>query len=119
MTNIYGKGDRGKATRLHAMIVRGFGSCQRCGSTHALQCAHIISRKYGNTRTDLNNAFCLCASCHMYFTDNPVDFGTFTINEIGEDAYGVLLERRQLTSKVDWKKEAMRLNGIARERGLI
>ena len=55
----------------------------------------------------------------MYFTDNPVDFGTFTIEKIGDDAYGVLLEQRQLTSKVDWQEEAKRLNGIARERGLI
>ena len=119
MSNIYGKGDKGKATRLHALIVRDHGSCERCDSTHALQCAHIISRKYSNTRTSLNNAFCLCASCHMYFTDNPVDFGTFTIEKIGEEEYRVLLEQRQLTSKVDWKEEAKRLNGIARERGLI
>ena len=119
MTNIYGKGDKGKATRLHALITRDHGECEKCGSVHALQCAHIISRKYGNTRTDLNNAFCLCASCHMYFTDNPVEFGTFTIDKIGEEAYAVLLQQRQLTSKVDWKQEVERLDGIARERGLI
>ena len=119
MSNIYGKGDKGKATRLHALITRDHGECEKCGSVHALQCAHIISRKYGNTRTDLNNAFCLCASCHMYFTDNPVEFGTFTIDKIGEEAYAVLLQQRQLTSKVDWKQEVKRLDGIARERGLI
>jgi|TARA_B110001454_G_scaffold40792_1_gene40114 hypothetical protein len=55
----------------------------------------------------------------MYFTDNPVEFGTYTIDKIGDEAYGVLLERRQPTSKVDWQEEAKRLNGIARERGLI
>ena len=119
MTNIYGKGDKGKATRLHALITRSYGKCMKCGNTHALQCAHIISRKYGHTRTDLENSFCLCASCHMYFTDNPVDFGHFTIDQIGEENYQGLLDRRRLTSKVDWQAEASRLETIAKEKGLI
>ena len=82
MADIYGKGAKGRATRLHALITRDFGKCMNCGNSHALQCAHIISRKYGNTRTDLENAFCLCASYHMRFTDNPVEFGKFTIDQI-------------------------------------
>ena len=119
MTNIYGKGDKGKATRLHALITRSYGKCMKCGHTHALQCAHIISRKYGHTRTDLDNAFCLCASCHMYFTDNPVEFGQFAIDQIGEENYDRLLEHRRSTSKVDWQAEASRLETIAKEEGLI
>jgi len=119
MTNIYGKGDKGKATRLHALITRAHGECIRCGNSHALQCAHIISRKYAQTRTDLDNSFCLCASCHMYFTDNPVEFGQFTIEQIGEANYTELLRKRQLIQKIDWAVEADRLTTIARERGLI
>ena len=119
MPNIYGKGDKGKATRLHALIIRDHGSCMKCHTTHALQCAHIISRKYSHTRTDLDNAFCLCASCHMYFTDNPVEFGQFTIEQIGDPAYDLLLTKRRDTSKVDWEEEANRLADIAKERGLI
>lgn len=119
MSNIYGKGDKGKATRLHALITRDFGRCMKCGATEALQCAHIISRKYSWTRTDLDNAFCLCASCHMYFTDNPVEFGQFTIDQIGEANYDLLLEKRRSTAKVDWSAEAARLHEIAKERGLI
>ena len=119
MTNIYGKGAKGKATRLHALITRSFGRCMKCGNAHALQCAHIISRKYARTRTDLDNAFCLCASCHMYFTDNPVEFGQFTIDQIGEENYTHLLRERQSIAKVDWDIEAKRLEVIAIERGLI
>ena len=119
MSNIYGKGPKGKATRLHALITRAHGECMRCGNTHALQCAHIISRKYSWTRTDLDNAFCLCASCHMYFTDNPVDFGQFTIDQIGDDNYTALLRKRQSTDKFDWDVEAKRLEEIARDRGLM
>ena len=119
MSNIYGKGPKGKATRLHALITRAHGECMKCGNTHALQCAHIISRMYSWTRTDLDNAFCLCASCHMYFTDNPVDFGQFTIDQIGDDNYTALLRKRQSTDKFDWDVEATRLETIARERGLM
>ena len=119
MSNIYGKGPKGKATRLHALITRAYDKCLRCDNTHALQCAHIISRKYAQTRTDLDNAFCLCASCHMYFTDNPVEFGQFTIDQIGETNYTDLLRKRQVIAKVDWDAEVIRLTEIAKERGLL
>jgi hypothetical protein len=55
----------------------------------------------------------------MYFTDNPVDFGQFTIDQIGDDNYTALLRKRQSTDKFDWDVEATRLETIARERGLM
>jgi hypothetical protein len=55
----------------------------------------------------------------MYFTDNPVEFGQFTIEQIGEANYTELLRKRQLIQKIDWAVEADRLTTIARERGLI
>lgn len=73
----YGKGAKGKAGHLHSKIIRSIGICEHCGGNNALQCAHILSRRYTATYTDLRNAFCLCASCHHYFTDHPVDFGKF------------------------------------------
>ena len=84
-----------------------------------LQCAHIISRKYSWTRTDLDNAFCLCASCHRFFTDNPVEFGIFTIDKIGDDKFDELIEKRNCIDKFDWEEEADRLKVIAKEEGLI
>lgn len=112
MADIYGKGAKGKATRLHAQIIRSRGECEACGSTNALQCAHIISRKYARTRTMLENAFCLCASCHMRFTDNPVEFGTFTLDKIGDEIYVMLLAERNRIDKVDWEEEVCRLKQI-------
>jgi hypothetical protein len=119
MSNIYGKGAKGKATKLHALIVRSRGRCEKCGSGHVLQCAHIISRKYSWTRTDLDNAFCLCASCHRFFTDNPVEFGIFTIDKIGDDMFDELILKRNSIDKFDWEEEAKRLNAIAKEEGLL
>lgn len=113
MADIYGKGAKGRATRLHALITRDFGKCMKCGNTHALQCAHIISRKYAKTRTDLNNAFCLCASCHMKFTDNPVDFGKFVIDKIGNKNFSKLRKKAyNTTKKMDWEEEYKRLKEI-------
>lgn len=79
MSDMYGRGKKGTATRLHSKVIRALGICERCGesSYESLQCAHIISRKYNATRTDLRNAFCLCATCHAYFTDHPAEFGRF------------------------------------------
>ena len=118
MSNIYGKGPKGKATKLHAGIVRSRSSCESCDSTDHLQCAHIISRKYSWTRTALDNAFCLCARCHRHFTDNPVEFGQFTIERIGEPNYQSLLDRRNSIDKFDWDEEVERLLVIAKERGI-
>lgn len=74
---VYGKGPKGKAGKLHSQIIRTIGMCERCGGNNVLQCAHILSRRYTATYTDLRNAFCLCAACHRYFTDHPVNFGDF------------------------------------------
>ncbi len=118
MGDMYGKGPKGKATRLHAKIVRSLGYCENCGTSNSLQCAHIISRKYSHTRTMLDNAFCLCASCHGIFTDNPVDFGEFTMEKIGEEKYYELVAARNKLEKFDWDEEVSRLQEIAKERGI-
>ena len=118
MSNIYGKGPKGKATKLHAAIVRRRGSCESCGSTDHLQCAHIISRKYSWTRTALDNAFCLCARCHRHFTDNPIEFGQFTIEQIGSAKYDELKRRRETLDKFDWDLEAKRLYDLSKAWGL-
>jgi|TARA_R100000789_G_C2962379_1_gene138324 hypothetical protein len=55
----------------------------------------------------------------MYFTDNPVEFGQFTIDQIGEDNHQALIVKRRTTSKMDWDEEAGRLLMIAQERGLV
>ena len=55
----------------------------------------------------------------MYFTDNPVEFGTWTLDQIGEENYQHLLDKRRVNSKVDWAAESKRLDTVARERDLI
>lgn len=101
-----------KATELHSKIVRARGACEHCGTTTNLQCAHIVSRRYSATRTDTDNAFCLCAGCHMAFTEWPIEFADFTIGQIGEDAYEALKAKARGAGKVDWPSEVLRLSGL-------
>lgn len=58
--------------------IRSEGKCERCGRSgnnpQDIQWAHIKSRRYLSTRWSLNNCFCLCATCHRWFTDNPDEF---------------------------------------------
>lgn len=110
--SIYGKGAKGKATRLHAQIVRARGRCERCGIVDdTLQCAHIVARSFMATRTDENNAWCLCASCHWKLTGDPFLHVQFAIQTHGEDGYELLRvkAREGVGRKVDWDIEAARL----------
>lgn len=117
----YGKGSKGKATRLHSRLVREANNfkCQRCGRGRddevQLQCAHIISRHVIQTRTDLDNAFCLCASCHWYFGRWPIEFALFVFDKIGEDKYHELKAKAESGAKVDWDLEVERLQGVVDE----
>ena len=95
----YGKGDKGKATKLHAEITRSVGFCERCGGNNSLQTAHIISRRYSATRTMLNNAYCLCAGCHRRFTDHPLEFARFVTTTPLRSVYDQLYELSQLNQK--------------------
>lgn len=114
MANLYGKGAKGKATKLHAEIVRRKGQCERCGSEEFLQCAHIVSRTYSATRTSLDNAFCLCAGCHMYFQKWPIEFGLFTFDKIGKRKYNALKKAALdgVGKKMSWGKELERLSEL-------
>lgn len=114
MGNIYGKGDKAKATKLHSELVRSLGYCENCGHTDNLQCAHIISRRFAHTRTLFNNAFCLCAGCHRHYTDHPVEFARFVERMIG-DNYEVLHALSLNRSKLFWDE---RLAEIKEYKGL-
>lgn len=94
------------------MLVRARGRCESCGATEGLQCAHIVSRRYSNTRTDLGNAFALCARCHLYYTNWPIEFARFVTEKIGEDAYDALRRKALSLNHVDWEAEVERLEAL-------
>jgi len=69
-----------------------------------LQTAHIVGRKYAKTRTDFRNAFSLCAGCHRFFTDNPLQFSRFVSDTWARDYYDEVYELAQTIEKMDWEK---------------
>lgn len=89
---IYGAGKKGKATRLHSLVVRQRGLCARCGERNysLLQCAHIIPRRYSVTRCDPANAWCLCAGCHLRTTEWASEHMALVDATIGRDEYELM-----------------------------
>lgn len=70
-------------------IVRSAGRCRladgKCSSV--LQCAHGFSRRYRATRWDERNAWCLCASHHKKYTEDPIGWDDWLRAEWGEALY--------------------------------
>lgn len=106
MTVATGKGAKAKADRLFSQIIRSEGKCQRCGSTYGLQCAHILGRTFSWTRVHLDNAWCLCGTCH-YKVDNYADEKMSLVEAtIGLDLYYDLVRLSQCRDKFDWPAAA-------------
>lgn len=109
-------------------IVRSRGRCENdnCLSKaphtplflKQLTWAHIISRRFLNTRWDISNAFCLCWACHQYFTAHPLEWKDFVIAKIGEEAYEVLLRKSQLMTKPDYGQILFKLKETKKYLGL-
>ena len=126
MSVSYGKKAKGKATKLHSIIVRSTGYCEACGAKCAcgdkwkhgvckLQCAHLEGRTASGTRTQLRNAFCLCASCHRKFTDKPLTFSRFVTTTWAQPYRDRLLELSRPQTKgqkMDWDEEVIRLTAM-------
>lgn len=115
---------KAEATRLHSKIVRSRGECENCGNAYLstgskLECAHIISRRFSNTRTMEENAFCLCSRCHMRFTEWPLEFAEFVVAKIGQAQYDRLRSIANDQRKVDWYDELDRLRGAAFTAGVL
>lgn len=93
-------------------LVRAIGYCEagpifgnRSGPycSGPLQCAHIVSRSYRALRWDKDNAMCLCAAHHMYFTHRPIEWELFCVDELGQDAYDDLKRRALEATRVDYE----------------
>lgn len=96
-----------KCDVLYSKIIRSVGYCENesCGKSYGvqLQCAHTISRRYSATRTDLRNSSCLCAGCHMYYTQWPREFSHYITDKIGSELYDELKAKAETPTKVDWQ----------------
>ena len=65
---------KNKLDKIFSEVIRKKRYCQKCGSDHYIQCAHVFTRKNLSIRWSLDNAYCLCAGCHFWAHDNPLLF---------------------------------------------
>lgn len=113
------KSMKAECDRLWSKVIRGHGSCERCGSTHYLQAAHIYSRRFVATRHDLNNGLCLCAKCHRWNHDKPLDFAKWVEEYIGGDIVNELSRKAHaLTRKWDYEPVLNLLKDIVKRNDL-
>ena len=74
--------------------------CEKCGTHYpegkrgGLHCSHFHGRANWSVRFDPLNAFAHCFGCHMYFEGNPHEFREWVMQQIGEGAYQILLEKK-------------------------
>ena len=86
-------------------------TCEKCGEVDTeaqykgtslrMQCSHVYSRKHLSTRYDLDNCFCLCASCHSWLESRPVDHAAFARKELGDFLFEQLQVKHHKVRK--WK----------------
>lgn len=79
-----------QADALFSKIVRSRGSCERCGKTAGLQCAHGFSRRYRAIRWDERNAFAQCGGCHFLLTHRPIEQDDWNRSQWGDALYDEL-----------------------------
>lgn len=84
---------RSKLDTVAGQICRYKGRCVKCRASDTVQWAHIISRGYIRIRWDMDNCFCLCHRCHLYFTKHPVEWNLFVKEKLGEDKFWELHRR--------------------------
>ena len=111
-----------EATRLHSWIVRATKGpyCEAGCGREATDAAHVIGRTFAHTRTDVDNAFALCAQCHRHFTNWADDWMRFVDETIGRAEYDRLKAKAQdgVGQKFDWFDELDRLRALADEMGV-
>ena len=78
------------------------------GERQACHCAHIHGRKNQSTRYDPDNAVCLSAKSHYYFTDHPTEFTYWLEEYLGEGHLDLLREKaRQIKKWYKGEKDEM------------
>lgn len=82
-----------------SLIVRSEGRCIRCNKQSTLQPHHIYSRNNLSVRWDLNNLLCVCAGCHFFAHQNPMEFSSFVWSLKGNEGVAALMQKANSIKK--------------------
>ena len=107
-----------EADRLFSIDIRTEGKCAALTGfwkgpefpcAGPIQCAHLISRRYRNTRWDKRNAVPLCAAHHRWLDTNPLEKDEMMVEHLEMD-YELL--RREALGDADWRDKLAEALGI-------
>lgn len=82
------------------VVFRRDPACRRCGTTKGqAHWAHIYSRRFLSVRWTPTNSMRLCAGCHFWAHQNPIEAGKFFESQLkpGELADLVVTKNRGIT----------------------
>lgn len=113
------KGLKTKADKLWSLAVklRAGMKCERCHKTDTLNSHHVISRKFNSLRHDLDNGVCICASCHFWAHQNPIESSLWFLSKRGEEWHTQLVFRKNKIIKNDVEESIDYLNKYIAEKG--
>lgn len=86
--------------------------CRICGSGQSIQWAHLFSRRYLNTRWDLENSWALCRRCHYRYTKRPDEWASLLELRLGREAYEALRARAFALVKPDYSAVRLYLESV-------
>jgi hypothetical protein len=84
--------------------------CEKCKAQHdksscGLHCSHIFTRSHRTIRWCKENAQSLCFSCHNWFGGEPAESGVWIRGLLGDEAIGLLIEKKNSRVKVSKLEE--------------
>jgi hypothetical protein len=83
-------------------------ACAVCGRTSYLNAHHIFSRRYMNTRWDIDNGITLCRGCHLYFAHQKYEeFRDIVLGILGVEGFASL--KRESNEIKKWDKEELEM----------
>jgi len=104
-----------KADKLFSAYIRRKGECELAGKDNItcggnLQCAHIETRGAHAIRWDVDNALCICAGHHVWYTNNPSAWDKIIAREFPWKWAYVEFHRRD-----KWDKDIEKILAILQE----
>src|SRR5947207_2027733 len=93
--------------------------CEFCDSFYpqgvGLTVSHYWSRAKESVRFDEENCDILCVRDHFYFETHKTEYETWKKNQMGEEAFNLLMVRAHVTGKRDDKLQIILLKKLMKE----
>lgn len=89
------------AEKYAAAWCKRHGKCLHCGTSYALEWAHIVHRRTKRIKFHPENAVCLCHTCHVDMDTHPATFHSW-IEKMFPGRWEFLAELERTSEKIDY-----------------